>query len=84
MGLGLSIAYNIVKLHKGTIKVDNKNIEKGTRMIVKLPIKQKNILANEYIIQYDEKTSREIYEYIVSEYIDLFENLKKKLNEEIL
>ena len=33
---------------------------------------------------YDEKTSREIYEYIVSEYIDLFENLKKKLNEEIL
>lgn len=30
------------------------------------------------------KTSREIYEYIVSEYIDLFENLKKKLNEEIL
>ena len=32
---------------------------------------------------YNEKTSREIYEYIVSEYIDLFENLKKKLNEEI-
>lgn len=32
---------------------------------------------------YDEKTSREIYEYIVSEYIDLFEKLKKKLNEEI-
>lgn len=43
MGLGLSIAYNIVKLHKGTIKVDNKNIEKGTRMIVKLPIKQNSI-----------------------------------------
>lgn len=43
MGLGLSIAYNIVKLHKETIKVDNKNIEKGTRMIVKLPIKQNSI-----------------------------------------
>lgn len=54
MGLGLSIAYNIVKLHKETIKVDNKNIERGTRMIVKLAIKQKNILANEYIIQYNE------------------------------
>ncbi len=38
MGLGLSIAYNIVKLHKGTIKVD-KNRKKGTNMIVKLPCK---------------------------------------------
>lgn len=38
MGLGLSIAYNIVTLHKGTIKFD-KNREKGTRVIVKLPIK---------------------------------------------
>lgn len=38
MGLGLSIAYNIVELHKGTIKFD-KNREKGTRVIVKLPIK---------------------------------------------
>lgn len=38
MGLGLSIAYNIVELHKGTIKFD-KAREKGTRVIVKLPIK---------------------------------------------
>ena len=38
MGLGLSIAYNIVMLHKGSIKYD-KNIEKGTRVVVKLPIK---------------------------------------------
>lgn len=38
MGLGLSIAYNIVELHKGSIKFD-KNVEKGTRVIVKLPIK---------------------------------------------
>lgn len=38
MGLGLSIAYNIVELHKGTIKFD-KTREKGTRVIVKLPIK---------------------------------------------
>lgn len=38
MGLGLSIAYNIVKLHKGIIRID-KSFEKGTRMIVKLPIK---------------------------------------------
>lgn len=38
MGLGLSIAHNIVELHKGTIKFD-KAREKGTRVIVKLPIK---------------------------------------------
>ena len=38
MGLGLSIAYNIVNLHKGTIKFD-KNREKGARVVVKLPIK---------------------------------------------
>ena len=38
MGLGLSIAYNIVNLHKGSIKFD-KNVEKGTRVVVKLPIK---------------------------------------------
>ena len=42
------------------------------------------ISRNELSHLYDEETSREIYEYIVSEYIDLFENLKKKLNEEII
>ena len=38
IGLGLSIAYNIVELHKGSIKFD-KNREKGARVIVKIPIK---------------------------------------------
>lgn len=36
MGLGLSLAYNIVKIHKGTIKVES-NGNKGTKMIVKIP-----------------------------------------------
>ncbi len=36
MGLGLSIAHNIVELHKGSIKFD-KNREDGTRVIVKFP-----------------------------------------------
>ena len=36
-GLGLSIAYNIVELHKGSIKFD-KNREIGTRVVVKIPI----------------------------------------------
>ncbi len=37
MGLGLSIAHNIVELHKGSIKFD-KNREDGTRVIVRIPI----------------------------------------------
>lgn len=37
MGLGLSIAYGIVTLHKGSIKYE-KNRIKGTKVIVKLPI----------------------------------------------
>ena len=36
--LGLSIAYNIVMLHKGTIKFE-KNREVGTKVIVTLPRK---------------------------------------------
>ncbi|NOU94961.1 HAMP domain-containing protein [Paenibacillus sp. LMG 31456] len=36
-GLGLSIAYNIVRLHKGTIVIDSKPGE-GTRVTVKLPL----------------------------------------------
>ena len=38
MGLGLSIAYNIVMLHKGTIKFE-KNRKIGTKVIVTLPRK---------------------------------------------
>lgn len=38
MGLGLSIAYNIIELHRGSIKFE-KNREKGTKVIVKIPIK---------------------------------------------
>ncbi|MBR3162723.1 MAG: HAMP domain-containing histidine kinase [Clostridia bacterium] len=38
MGLGLSIAYNIVMLHKGTIKYE-RNRDVGTKVIVTLPRK---------------------------------------------
>lgn len=38
MGLGLSIAYNIVNIHKGTIKFDKERTD-GAKVIVKLPIK---------------------------------------------
>ena len=37
MGLGLSIAYRIVKIHKGTIKAEDNGI-KGTRMIIRIQI----------------------------------------------
>lgn len=35
MGLGLSIAYGIVKIHKGTIKVED-NDKKGTKMVIRI------------------------------------------------
>ena len=38
-GLGLSIAFRIIKEHKGTIKF-NSEINKGTKVLVTLPIKQ--------------------------------------------
>ena len=37
MGLGLAIGYSIVEAHKGSIKFE-KNREKGTKVIVRLPI----------------------------------------------
>ena len=37
-GLGLSLAYDIVKAHSGTISI-NTNIESGTEFIIHLPIK---------------------------------------------
>ena len=40
MGLGLSIAYNIVTMHKGTIKFE-KDREIGAKVIVKLPVNNK-------------------------------------------
>ena len=36
MGLGLSLAYNIVRAHRGMIKVEN-NQTKGTKFVIKLP-----------------------------------------------
>jgi signal transduction histidine kinase len=36
-GLGLSLAYDIVKVHGGEIKVESK-IDEGTQFIVQLPI----------------------------------------------
>ena len=36
-GLGLSLAYDIVKAHGGEIKVDSKDGE-GTELIIQLPI----------------------------------------------
>ncbi len=41
-GLGLSISYNIIKTHKGDIKVNSEE-GKGTEIIITLPIKQAGV-----------------------------------------
>jgi signal transduction histidine kinase len=41
-GLGLSISYNIIKTHKGEIKVNSEE-GKGTEVIITLPIKQEGV-----------------------------------------
>ncbi len=41
-GLGLSISYNIIKTHKGDIKVNSEE-GKGTEVIITLPIKQAGV-----------------------------------------
>ncbi|WP_291636102.1 HAMP domain-containing sensor histidine kinase, partial [Clostridium sp.] len=55
-GLGLSISYNIIRSHKGSIKIESvENI--GTSFIVKLPICEKIIKseedASDYMIDFD-------------------------------
>lgn len=45
-GLGLSIAYEIVQAHKGRIEVNTREGE-GTRIIVYLPIQQKEVTYDE-------------------------------------
>ncbi|MGK0468821.1 MAG: signal transduction histidine kinase [Clostridium sp.] len=49
-GLGLSISYNIISSHKGTIKIESKE-NVGTSFIIKLPIcdnkiKRENLVSN--------------------------------------
>ena len=60
-GIGLSIAHNIVKLHKGEIDVF-KAIPTGSRFVVKLK-KGKGHLAKEEIID-DFKTSDDLSQYV--------------------
>ncbi len=36
-GLGLNVAYNIIKKHKGTINVESE-VGKGTTFIIKIPV----------------------------------------------
>tara|TARA_R110002049_G_scaffold151804_1_gene315560 strand:- start:348 stop:4400 length:4053 start_codon:yes stop_codon:yes gene_type:complete len=59
-GIGLSIAKNIVKLHKGTIKVENKK-DQGVVFAVTLPLGKQHLSENE--ILKDFKISDDISQY---------------------
>ncbi len=60
-GIGLSIAKNIVTLHKGTIKVKNNN-EQGTIFEVALPLGREHLLDEEILTDF--KTSDDLSQYI--------------------
>ncbi|WP_445735967.1 two-component regulator propeller domain-containing protein [Mariniflexile sp.] len=59
-GIGLSIAKNIVKLHKGTIKVENKK-EQGVIFTVSLPLGKEHLLENEILQNF--KISDDVTQY---------------------
>lgn len=59
-GIGLSIAKNIVKLHKGIIKVESK-IEQGVIFTVSLPLGKAHLLENEILQNF--KISDDITQY---------------------
>jgi len=68
-GIGLSIAKNIVKLHKGRIKVENKK-DQGVVFVVTLPLGREHLSENE--ILKDFKISDDLSQYEVQ--LDLKQN----------
>ena len=61
-GIGLSIVKNIVDLHKGTIKVDSNENNKGSIFIVELPLGNKHLEPSEII--HDFKFSDDLSQYV--------------------
>ena len=61
-GIGLSIAYNIVKLHYGSITANN-NKTQGSNFTVKIPLGNKHLKNSE--IQQDFKISDDISQYVI-------------------
>lgn len=83
-GIGLSIAKNIVTLHKGAINVKN-NIEKGTLFEVSLPLGRAH-LSDEEILP-DFKTSDDLSQYekqLESSIVDDIEDLVVDENKPVI
>ncbi|WP_288954688.1 two-component regulator propeller domain-containing protein [uncultured Polaribacter sp.] len=73
-GIGLSIAKNIVKLHKGKIIVEDNNISSGSIFTVELPLGKEHLTKDEIINDF--KFSDDISQYVnqLSESVVLIED----------
>ena len=75
-GVGLSIAKNIVLLHKGTIDVANKN-DGGVVFTVSLPLGREHLSSEEIINDF--KISDDVSQYISQ--LDVVETIEEDLND---
>ncbi len=75
-GVGLSIAKNIVLLHKGTIDVANKN-DGGVVFTVSLPLGREHLSSEEIITDF--KISDDVSQYISQ--LDVVETIEEDLND---
>ena len=75
-GVGLSIAKNIVLLHKGTIDVANKN-DGGVVFTVGLPLGREHLSSEEIITDF--KISDDVSQYISQ--LDVVETIEEDLND---
>lgn len=58
-GIGLNLTYMLTKLHKGAIKVEDNPEGKGTLFLVDIPIGEKELVANEPVVDENTEETKE-------------------------